>query len=483
VTDGIEETRFGIGFQNLCQIIASYLEDGRDSRALALAMAFLVFDDEAAYSNQSSAHESGPSVAQALQAVSQAESELGSKGVIDSKWLLAAFKASPFSMLTWLDRRLATAEGTTSMIPASLSARDVETIVFTRPELDAVGVNTTLHTLYVFPKLPVTFRAPAQTQTHDMGRFLIFWEVLPHIVDANKRSRMVIARSATSDFRNGFRRPLEGSTLRVYLAEFLVVPEFDSRWQQGPKWKIWTANGLLNERAIDDIAREHVRRAASLKADVVVFPELTITPTTLSSIQRELQSLAVATPGSAPCMVVGGSFHIPDGKMIRNRSVVLDGAGKSVWTHDKLTQVELTGPMIQEGNRPGDILTLIPTPIGTHAIAICLDLAQAATSNETALKRVPVRWLWVPSMSASVSAHLAQSRTLCVQRLITVCCANQSQAIFDDEVALGKVAGLSFAWVNERNSSAAARALTGASGEAEGALWYVFDLPLEPAAS
>ena len=76
--------------------------------------------------------------------------------------------------------------------------------------------------------------------------------------------------------------------------------------------------------------------------------------------------------------------------------------------------------MIQEGNKPGDLLTLIPTPIGTHAIAICLDLAQAATSNETALKRVPVRWLWVPSMSASVSARLAQSRTLCVQRLITI---------------------------------------------------------------
>jgi len=482
VTDGIEETRFEVGFQNLCQLIASYLEDGRESRALALAMAFLVFDDEAAYSNRSSAHESGPSVDQALQAVSQAESDTGRKAAIDSEWLLAGFEASPFSLLTWLDHRLATGEGTTSMIPASLSARDVETIVFTKPELDAVGVNATMRTVYVFPKPAVRFRAPAQAQTHDMGRFLVFWEVLPHIVDANKRSRTVAAHSASSDFRDGFRGPLRGRTLRVYLAEFLLVPEFDSRWHQGPKWRIWTANGLVNDGAINDIAREHLRRAASLKADVVIFPELTITSTTLSAIQQGLQSLAVGAPDSAPCMVVAGSFHIVDGRMIRNRSVVLDGAGKSVWTHDKLTQVELTGPMIQEGNTPGDLLTLIPTPIGTHAIAICLDLAQAATSNETALKRVPVRWLWVPSMSASVSAHLAQSRTLCVQRLITICCANQSQADFGEGVALGNGAGLSFAWINEGNSSAAAKPLTGDSGEASGGKWHLFDLPLEPAA-
>ncbi|MEJ8852568.1 hypothetical protein, partial [Variovorax rhizosphaerae] len=118
MTDRIEETMFEIGFQNLCQLVASYLEDGRESRALALAMAFLVFDDEAAYSNRSSAYESGTSVDQALRAVSQAEQNLDNKGAIDSEWLLTAFEASPFALLTWLDRRLTTAEGTTYMIPA-----------------------------------------------------------------------------------------------------------------------------------------------------------------------------------------------------------------------------------------------------------------------------------------------------------------------------------------------------------------------------
>ncbi|WP_218618845.1 hypothetical protein, partial [Pseudomonas aeruginosa] len=142
-----------------------------------------------------------------------------------------------------------------------------------------------------------------QTQTHDPGRFLHYWEVLPEIVDAAQRSRRLVAHSVASGFRDGWRRPGEDRKLRIYLAEFLNEPQFDSQWLQGPEWRMWTAKGLLNEKAIAEAVRRHLHRAVSAGANVIVLPELTVTSRVLAEIRQELQAMAVATAEQAPCMV------------------------------------------------------------------------------------------------------------------------------------------------------------------------------------
>lgn len=92
-------------------------------------------------------------------------------------------------------------------------------------------------------------------------------------------------------------------------------------------------------------------------------------------------------------------------------------------------------------------------------------------------EKVPVRWLWVPSMSQTVRAPQSHSASICLQRLTTVACANQGHADFGSNLALSGETGQSFVWSNRERSSAKVEPLQ--SGADGGGHWGLYELPLE----
>ena len=83
------------------------------------------------------------------------------------------------------------------------------------------------------------------------------------------------------------------------------------------------------------------------------------------------------------------------------------------------------------------------TELGIQAVVICLDLAQGANEDHIELERLPLSWLWVPSLSRTVNPHIKQSKHIQLRQPCTVTCANQGPAQFRGHES-GFAANLSF---------------------------------------
>lgn len=86
------------------------------------------------------------------------------------------------------------------------------------------------------------------------------------------------------------------------------------------------------------------------------------------------------------------------------------------FSHRKLTAVALSAAGVVEGNQVGTGLTLVGTPCGVRSVIICLDLCQDAATDRLPLDRLPIDWLWVPSLSAHTTAHRARAAALSARR-------------------------------------------------------------------
>ncbi len=208
-------------------------------------------------------------------------------------------------------------------------------------------------------------------QDADLIRFVPHWSIVAKRFDLRSPSRtsevfhsdlLFIALSRVSP------------TPIIYLVEFGSPPEFDCA-----PCRDWRAGDILNASDLVAEAQEHLQRARGAGADVVVFPELCASPSIRTQIAADLRRHR-----SSVKLVIAGSFHVNEGPRWFNQAFVLDGNGNQIeeWTQRKMTAVSLCHGAESEGIETSSELKIARTSCGLHAIAICLDLAQAQYLEE-----------------------------------------------------------------------------------------------------
>lgn len=164
-----------------------------------------------------------------------------------------------------------------------------------------------------------------------------------------------------------------------------------------------------------EAVRSAVREAAG-PSRILVLPELVATDEVLMAIREELRSLS---PAAAPALTVVGRYHQPCEDIADhpelgcyvNEAVVLGPLGGTLWSHRKLSsaaddvETEDGSRKIVEDIRLGRSLDVVDSPLGSLAVAICLDTF-AGHSRER-LARSPANVLLVPSLSPKVVRHQA----------------------------------------------------------------------------
>jgi len=220
------------------------------------------------------------------------------------------------------------------------------------------------------------------------------------------------------------------SSLRVYLAEFSIRPDLHAVIQPrvGNDGELFTVAAILNMELLKGEVMAHLIRAEEDSCHVLVFPELCIPPDFLVEIKewldaKELKNLK---------LVIAGSFHELDGGegdgVFVNRCHVLlaNGSELTELQQDKLLHLSLPSTAsLNEDIRCALNVSLVSSSIGCCSVAICLDLAQSLTPA-IAYERLPIVWLWVPSMSKKTEAHLDHAKKLFLAQGTRSLCSNQS---------------------------------------------------------
>jgi Carbon-nitrogen hydrolase len=147
--------------------------------------------------------------------------------------------------------------------------------------------------------------------------------------------------------------------------------------------------------------------AATRGVDVFVAPELTVTP---SARAAALRALRWAT-GPQLALLVPGSFHErEDDGAVFNRAILVDGKGNELAEHRKLTRFGRLEEGWLESIALGDEITVIVTPIGTVAVAICKDFCDDHVGR--VWEQIQPEWLLVPAYGRGASAHETAARRI-----------------------------------------------------------------------
>ena len=177
----------------------------------------------------------------------------------------------------------------------------------------------------------------------------------------------------------------------------------------------WHGERAASIRGGDDRASElwTALQAAALNGfDLLVAPELTVTPAARQWIVRQLRWGAEpsgATSANRFPLLVPGSFHEQvDGRFV-HRAVLLDGVGNTLAEHHKLVPYGVFDHFMED-IQLGDSITLLVTPIGTVAIAICKNLCDDHVG--TIWDQVQPEWLLVPAYGRGRSAHATAAKRL-----------------------------------------------------------------------
>ena len=214
----------------------------------------------------------------------------------------------------------------------------------------------------------------------------------------------------------------------VHKAHIRPEPGKESRWLSG---------GLENESLIRDAVLFAIQRAREDRVHVVQLGELCGTEAIWNALIAEIQSVEWQ---ENPMIVIGPTRHEigSDGKA-RNICRALDAQGIEIdeATHTKINWVSLSRVLdnhtaIEEAIEPGTELSLVATDAGLMLIVICHDLSQALQNHSLvrALSDLPLRILFVPSMSKSTTAHQRAAQFVNLESDAHVVVANQSLVKF-----------------------------------------------------
>jgi len=164
-------------------------------------------------------------------------------------------------------------------------------------------------------------------------------------------------------------------------------------------------------------ARGSLEQAAAAGAEIVLFPELCLTPSGQAELAQYIPQ--VVRRFGRPTLVVAGSAHTPCGSDdYHNRSLVYDASGNEVLQHNKLFRYEMSpreqgryglSDALGEVPREEDITTLprtfevLETAVGRIAVLICEDLSIFNSFGPIA-NDLEIDWLLVPIMDGAQTA-------------------------------------------------------------------------------
>lgn len=199
----------------------------------------------------------------------------------------------------------------------------------------------------------------------------------------------------------------------------------------------WASDDLTDPALRADAVRAALAAAEIAQAKIVVFPELTVSP----SVLPEVSAFLADTQGPI-ALVVPGSYHrVVDG-VRRNEAVLLDRYGEVVLVHHKLQPMRNLpdGEEILEDIAHADGVTLLPTSRGLLAIAICLDFCEVDGPMSALWNTIGPGLVLVPSMSndRTMRAHEARAKQLLASHGTTTVVANQPHGKAPFGLAIGQ---------------------------------------------
>lgn len=160
-----------------------------------------------------------------------------------------------------------------------------------------------------------------------------------------------------------------------------------------------------------DALSDALRAAARENVDVFVAPELTVPP---RERDRVIADLANGRGAAQVALAVLGSFHesgraIDGAERTFNVAVLVDGAGNRIHEHRKLSAYGEHGAgEPREVIGVGNTITLIQTPLGLVALAICKDFCDV--HFERIWCELQPEWILVPAYGDGESAHVRAAR-------------------------------------------------------------------------
>jgi len=158
----------------------------------------------------------------------------------------------------------------------------------------------------------------------------------------------------------------------------------------------------LSVPTADERARKLTKAIADAAArgvDVLVAPELTVPPGTRGAVLHALRW----SSGPQLALIVPGSFHEREDDDVFNRAILVDGKGNELCAYRKLTKFGRLEEGWFESIALGDEITVLVTPIGTVAVAICKDLCDDHVGR--VWEQIQPEWLLVPAYGRGASAH------------------------------------------------------------------------------
>ena len=215
---------------------------------------------------------------------------------------------------------------------------------------------------------------------------------------------------------------LRAGQLRIAIASFAddVTPAWEEH--QPP---IWRATTLSDEARRWESIRATLDQAVGKGAQIVVLPELTVTPSLMDAVRVWLDD----HPTAPFLALVPGSFHrLMDGGFY-NYTELLDAYGHTLIEHRKLKRFRTRGangvPERKEGIVTGDRIELLDTPVGLMAMPICLDFCDARHPFTDLWQNLGVEWLLVPAFGDEVNAHSRRAKDLQIAHGTVCALANQ----------------------------------------------------------
>ena len=202
--------------------------------------------------------------------------------------------------------------------------------------------------------------------------------------------------------------------LKVFYSHFddEAVPEKKTDSSDAGKFLF---SGLVKEDAREAKLFESLAAAKDQGAHIVVFPELTITPSLRLSIVNWLSE--VEKEDHSILWIVAGSFHeeISDqsGAWI-NRSYSFGYEGQIIHKHTKFCSFGKLDDSGYEGIKLWRDIWLVETPLGLIATPICLDFCNTNPGSPSAniFNELMVDLCLVPAMDKSDSAHRRQAKNM-----------------------------------------------------------------------
>ncbi len=233
-------------------------------------------------------------------------------------------------------------------------------------------------------------------QTGHMQRWLRHHWIIPSEIEG-----VQIQLKPTAFTQASFDYCLESGALRVFVSSF---PDGVM-----PAWNKVSSDGLI-ARKLDDPAkrrtsvRKAFQQAIEAKADIVVFPELTLCPI----LRNEVSVWLEETEDHPFVLVLPGSFHQEISGRVYNYAELFSRTGKPILSHRKLTTSVLQAG--REATTTGCQIELLDTSIGLIGIPICLDFCEGDSPFNHLWSEIGAEWLLVPAYGPATSIHAHKRR-------------------------------------------------------------------------